>query len=76
MQYYKGSAGPAGLVALGLGPATEDALIKSVGIWGADFLLRPVSLGLIVIIFMSLAQVAKKLRTKSKTISETISDAS
>lgn len=64
------------VIGLILGPATEDALIKSVGIWGLDFLLRPVSLVLIVVIFLSLVHVARKFSTKSKTISESVDDAS
>lgn len=43
------------LIGLILGPAAEDALIKSLWIWGWDFFLRPVSLPLFaLLIWMTL----------------------
>lgn len=64
------------VIGLILGPATEDALIKSVGIWGADFLLRPVSLMLIGILFFSMVRIARNFSSRSKLMSEAADDTS
>ncbi|MEM9343900.1 MAG: tripartite tricarboxylate transporter permease [Pseudomonadota bacterium] len=50
------------VVALILGPAAEDALVKSLAIWGPDFFLRPVSLPLMVILAFIGFRVSARLR--------------
>lgn len=49
------------LIGLILGPAAEDALIKSLGIWGPTFFLRPVSLLLIAALLIGLVTLHRRL---------------
>lgn len=50
-----------------LGPAAEDALIKSIGIWGWDFFMRPVSLILMVLLLVGAASLMRQLKRLAET---------
>ncbi|SIO07025.1 tripartite tricarboxylate transporter permease [Vannielia litorea] len=54
------------VIGLILGAEAEDALIKSLSIWGPGFLARPVSVLLIVVLFVSLWHLSRRLRRGSK----------
>lgn len=49
------------VIGLILGAAAEDALVKSLSLWGPGFLLRPVSLVLIAALFVSLLSLSRQL---------------
>jgi putative tricarboxylic transport membrane protein len=44
-----------------LGPAAEDALVKSLGIWGSTFFMRPGSIIIIAILIMGLARLGRRM---------------
>ncbi|MGI9391776.1 MAG: tripartite tricarboxylate transporter permease [Boseongicola sp.] len=49
------------VVGLILGPTAEDALVKSLSIWGWDFFLRPASLPLIILLFWIAFRFSRRL---------------
>jgi putative tricarboxylic transport membrane protein len=56
------------VIGLILGPAAEDALIKSLSLWGPAFLFRPVSILLIVFLVATVVQLARRLSGSSAHI--------
>ncbi|MBS8227722.1 tripartite tricarboxylate transporter permease [Vannielia litorea] len=54
------------VIGLILGAEAEEALIKSLSLWGPGFLFRPVSLLLIATLFLSLWQLSLRLKRGSK----------
>ena len=56
------------VIGIVLGPVSEEALVKSIGIWGADFALRPVSIGLLVFLLLSLFTLSRRLVRHTKSL--------
>jgi putative tricarboxylic transport membrane protein len=44
-----------------LGPAAEDALVKSLGIWGGTFFVRPASLVIIAILTLGFVRLSRRM---------------
>jgi putative tricarboxylic transport membrane protein len=56
------------VIGLILGHAAEDALVKSLSIWGPWFFLRPGSLLLMALMLFTLISLSRKLISRSKSI--------
>ena len=54
------------VIGLILGPEAEQALVKSLSLWGPDFLFRPTSVLLMAALFFSLVHLSRKLVTRAK----------
>ncbi len=60
------------LLGLILGPSAEDALVKSLSIWGWDFFLRPISLPLLVaLLWLGLSASRRLLRVAERVERQT-----
>lgn len=62
------------VIGIVLGPVSEDALVKALGIWGPEFIFRPVSLALLAIIMISLVFMSRQLRRRSALLRDKASD--
>ena len=58
------------VIGMVLGPVAEDALVKSLGIWGPEFILRPVSLGLAALLLLSMVTLTRRLVSRTRAVKE------
>lgn len=63
------------VIGLILGPAAETALIKSLEIWGPTFFMRPVSIGLLILMLIGFTSLSRKLFTRTQTLGKAAKDA-
>jgi TctA family transporter len=63
------------VIGLILGPEAETSLIKSLSIWGPEFLLRPVSLLMIGTLLFSMHRMSRRLMARAKTAKDQLDEA-
>ncbi|NRB00236.1 MAG: tripartite tricarboxylate transporter permease [Rhodobacteraceae bacterium] len=63
------------VIGLILGPETEEALVKSLSLWGTDFLLRPVAFGLVVVLLVSIHSLPRRLSRRAAQTQEAMQHA-
>ena len=54
---------------------TEEALVKSLSLWGTDFLLRPVAIGLVVVLLVSIHSLSRQLSRRAAQTQEAMQHA-
>jgi TctA family transporter len=62
------------VIGLILGPEAETSLVKSLSIWGPEFLLRPVSLLMIGTLLFSMRRMSRRLMARAKTAKDQLDE--